>query len=372
MAFHKIIRLAVSLVCAGLLCGLSLTAFAGAAGTDGNMAVVQKLWNQNDDDLLLDKIKTSLLTGDKSLLNGLTQNNADSIEKIVDANFVAIKAYMLQYMAQHGRSTLFKKASAWLDTPTGKKVSKQHLFARMLFTDPDAGIPVKPPALSSERSELQQRFITILFSDVETLQTATLGHFMALQNQTRQPELRLGDIQLKQQINLATVNLSNITSQVLPYVFDRLFKDLSLEEVTVVMDFLDSDAGRQYDDLLVDAYLKALKATRPRTLLQISKLFNSQLAILSQYSTEKISPAQQRELMALLIKHYGKATVIQAMVEARNGEITIKGPDGYFKEVYGRPSRRLVTLDTLMMDLSKSGKDIRGFYQILQQQLRGQ
>jgi len=373
MSIHKMTRLGFRLICAGLLCGLSLTASAGnAAVTGGNMALVQKLWNLNGDDLLLDNIKTSLLTGNKNLLNGLTQNNADSVKKIVAANFAAIKVQMLQYMAQRGRSTLLKKADDWLNTPTGKKVSKQQLFAQMLFTDPEAGIPVKPPTLSSERSQLQQRFISILFSDVNTLQTATLGHFMALQNQTRQTELRLGDIQLKQQINLATVGLSDITNQVLPFVFDRLFKDLSLEELTVVINFLDSNAGRQYDDLLVDAYLHALKVTRPQTLLQISKLFNSQLAILSQYSKQKISPAQQRELMALLIKHYGKATIIRAMVEARNGQITIKTPGGDLKEVYGRPSRRLVSLDTLMMDLSKSGKDIRGFYQILKQQLRGQ
>lgn len=373
MSIRKFTRPGFALVCAGLLCSLSLAVFAGtAAGASGNLALVQKLWNLNDDDLLLDNIKTSLITGNKNLLNGLTQKDADSIKKIVDANFVAIKAHMLQYMAQHGRSTLLTKADAWLNTPTGKKVSKMHLFARMLFTDPEAGIPVKPPTLSSERSQLQQRFISILFSDANTMQTATLGHFMALQNQTRQPEQRLGDIQLKQQINLATVSLSGITGQVLPHVFNTLFKDLSLEEVTVVMNFLDSDAGRQYDDLLVDAYLNALKATRSQTLLQISKLFNSQMAILSQYSKQKISPAQQRELMALLIKRYGKATIIRAMVEARNGQITIKAPGGELKEVYGRPSRRLVSLDTLMMDLSKSGKDIRGFYQILQQQLRGQ
>jgi len=138
-----------------------------------------------------------------------------------------------------------------------------------------------------------------------------------------------------------------------------------------VLNYLDSEAGRHYNDLLLDAYIDATKVTRPKTLLQISKLFGDEMAILSPYSKEKLTEAKQRELMAMLIKQYGKPSIIRAMVDARAGQITIKTKDGDTKEVYGRPNHQLVTLDTLMTDLSKSGMDIRGFYKILQKQQRG-
>jgi len=348
-----------------LFCGTS-TAFSAEAG---NQALVQQLWQMNGDDILLDNIKASLVNGEKNLLSGLTANNAEKVKKIVDQNFADIKVHMLKYMAQNGRSTQLKQAYNWLNTPMGQKISKQHLFSLMMFTDPEATIPVKPPVLSPERVQLQERFEKIMFSDVNTFQTTTLGHFMALQNQTRQPEQRLTDIQLDQQIKSAGVGVSSITSQVLPHVFDNLFTDLSLEEVTVVMNYLDSAGGRHYDDLLLDAYIDATKTTRPDALLQISKLFDSTMAILSPYSKEILSDAKQRDLMALLIKQNGKPTIIRAMIDARAGQITITTKDGDTKEVYGRPNHKLVTLDTLMTDLSKSGMDIRGFYKVLQKQL---
>ncbi len=340
------------------------------AADPGNLALVQKLWQINDDDVLLDNIKASLVNGEKNLLSGLTAQNAEKVKKIVDKNFADIKEHMLKYMAQNGRSTQLTKAYNWLNTPMGQKISKLHLFALMMFTDPEATIPVKPPLLSPERTQLQDRFEKIIFNDVNTFQTATLGHFMALQNQTRQPEQRLTDIQLDQQISSSSVGVSSITSQVLPHVFNKLFSDLSLEETTVVMNYLDSEGGRHYDDLLLDAYIDATRATRPEALLQISKLFDSTLAILSPYSKEKLDAAKQRDLMALLIKQNGKPTIIRAMIEARAGQITITTKDGDTREVYGRPNHKLVTLETLMMDLSKSGMDIRGFYKVLQKQLR--
>jgi F0F1-type ATP synthase delta subunit len=364
-------RLILSAVCFSLflLNSPSLVLADQAAPDRGNLDLVLKIWKANDDDLLLDNIKASLLNGDQTLLKGLSDKNADSIKKIVDDNFVDIKTAMLQYMAQNGRSTLLRQAYNWLVTPMGEKISQQHLFALMLFTDPEAKIPVKPPELSPERAELQKRFEKILFSDVNTFQTTTLEHFMSLQNQTRQPEQRLTDIQLDQQIKSASVNVSDVTSQVLPDVFNRLFTNLSLEEVTVVLNFLDSQGGRNYNDLLLDAYINAVKTTLPKALLAISKLFDDALAILSPYSKEKLSEAKQRELMALLIKQNGKPTIIRAMIDARAGLITINTKDGDTKEVYGRPNHELVSLDTLMTDLSKSGMDIRGFYKILQKQL---
>jgi len=345
---------------------------AGFAFSDaGNQSLVYKLWKLNDSDLLLDNIKASIISGEKNLLSGLTDENAAKVKKIVDEDFTEIKAQMLKYMAQNGRSTQLKSALNWLNTPMGQKISQRHLFAQMMFTDPESPIPVKEPVLSPERTQLQNRFEKIIFTDVNTFQTATQGHYMTLVNQTKQPEQRLSDVQLEQQIKSASVGVSSITNQVLPYVFDRLFSELSLEEVTVVTNFLDSSGGRHYDDLLLDAYIDAIKVTQPDTLLRISKLFDSTMSILSPYSKEKLTDAKQRELMALLIKQYGKPTIIRAMVEARAGQITINTPDGDTKQVYGRPNHKLVTLDTLMMDLARSGNNIRVFYKILQKQLQG-
>jgi hypothetical protein len=364
-------RLIFSLVCASLLLLSNINpVLAGDSIPDkGNQSLVLKLWRINDDDLLLANIKASLVNGKQNILNGLSAQNADKVKKIIDSNFVAIKNHMLQYMAMNGSSTQLQRGYNWLVTPMGQKISKLHVFALMLFNDPEEKIPVKAPDLSPERANLQTRFEKILFHDINTFQTVTLAHLMALQNQARKPDQRSTDTQLDQQTKSASVGISSITSQVLPHVFNRLFSALSLEEVTVVLNFLDSEAGRHYDDLLLDAYTDALKTTRPQVLLQISKLFDNEMSILSPYSKVKLSDAKQRELMELLIKQNGKPTVIRAMIDARAGQITINTPDGDTKEVYGRPNHKLVTLDTLMTDLSKSGKDIRGFYKILQKQL---
>lgn len=369
--FISVRRTLSTLIAVSLLCSFSLAASAeNAKPANSNKTLAEKIWNLNGDNLLLASIEASMISGKKNLLNDLTQAQISSIKKILDANFVHIKQAMLQYMASTGRATQLQQYYTWLETPMGQKVAKMHLFAQMMFSDPEAGIPVKPPVLSDARAKLQNRFIQILYNDYNSLQSATMAQFMALQNQTRQPEQRWSDTQLEQQTRLATVNLSSISSQVIPYVFDTQFKDLSLEEVTVVLNFMNSDTGRYYDDLLVDAFIHASRSTRPETLLAISKLFDSQTAILSQYSKVKLTAAKQRELMAMLIKQYGKPTIIRAMIDARNGEITINVPGGGTKEVYGRPNHKLVSLDTLMTDLGKSGMDIRGFYKVLQYHLR--
>lgn len=366
---HK--RLIVSLVCLALcLLGNASIGYSKEENTDkAAKDLVYKLWEENAGDTLLENIKTSMLSGEQNLLGGLEAKNTDKVAKIVNDNFVDIRAHMLEYMTQNGRSTQLKRVQNWLVTPMGEKVAKSKLLAVEMFADPEAAIPVKQPELSPERAALQKRFEKIVFSNANTFQTATLEHFMALQNQTRQPEQRWSDQQLDQQTKSASVKLSGITTQVLPHVFNKLYTELSLEEVTVILNYLDSEGGRHYNDLMLDAYIDALKQTRPKALLQLSKLFEDSLSILSPYSKEKLSDAQQRELMALLIKQHGKPTIIRAMIDARAGQITIKTADDT-KEVYGRPNQDLVTLDTLMTDLGKSGKDIRGFYQIVQKQLR--
>jgi len=239
----------------------------------------------------------------------------------------------------------------------------------VLFNDPEVGVPISKDDLSQERAELQTRFGRLMYATVNTYLGGTLEHFMTLQNNTRPPEQRMTDKELEQQVKLASVKVGGITSQLLPHVFTRTFSELSLEELTVYMNYLDSEGGKHVTDLMLDAYLDALRKSRPKALLSLSKLFEDELSILSPYSKEKLTEAKQRELMDMLIKQHGKDTIIRAMLEARVGQMTIKTADDT-KEVYGRPSHKLVTLDTLMMDLDKSGMDIRRFYQIVQKKLR--
>ena len=335
------------------------------AAKNSNADYIATLWDSYHVDYLLDNIKASLYSGENNLIGGLEKANADKIKAIVDQNYVDINKHMKAYMAKQGRSTLFVKSIQWFKTPLGEKLTKLNTIPNSLFVDPEAGIPTKEPEVSRERLQLKKKFEGLMYGPANGFIIGTHEHFMTLQNYTKQPNNRLQPKQLEQQIQLATVKLRNITAQILPFVYYRNYNDLSLEEVTVLLNYLDSDAGRGFTDLLLEAYLDAIKVTQPTALLSLSKLFENELSVLSPYSKVKLSDAQRRELMALLIKEHGKPVVIRAMLEARNGEMTIKYK-GEDKEVMGRPNQDFVTLDTLMRDLDRSGKDIREFYKIVQ------
>jgi len=338
------------------------------AAKNSNADYVAFLWNSYQVDKLLANIRASLDSGNDTLSGGLEKDNADKVKAIVDKNFVDIKNHMQAYMAQHGRSTLLIKSISWFKTPLGEKLTKTDILPNIMFTDPEGGIPVKEPEVSRERMMLKKKFEGVMFETMASFVAGTQQHFMTLQNHTKQPNNRLQPAQLEQQIQLATVKMRNISSQTIPFVFYRNFNELSLEELTVLLLYLDSDAGRGFTDLLLGAYLDAIKATQPTALLAMSKLFESELSVLSPYSKTKLTDKEQRDMMALLIKEHGKPTIIRAMLEARNGEMTImyKGDE---KEVVGRPNQDFVTLDTLMKDLDRSGKDIREFYKIVQKHL---
>lgn len=332
---------------------------------NSNTDYMAYLWGSYQVDALLENIKASLYSGENNLIAGLEKTNAEKIKAIVDQNYVDIKKRMQAYMAKSGRSTLLIKSIKWFKTPLGEKLSKLNTIPNSLFVDPEAAIPVKEPEVSRERLELKKKFEGLMFGPANSFIIATNEHFMTLQNHTKQPNNRLQPRQLEQQIQLSNVKLRNITTQTLPHAYFRNYNDLSLEEVTVLLNYLDSDAGRGFTDLLVEAYLNAIKVTQPTALLSLSKLSENELAVLSPHSKAKLSDTEQRQLMALLIKEHSKPVIIRAMLEARNGEMTImyKGEE---KEVVGRPNQEFVTLDTLMRDLDRSGKDIRDFYKIVQ------
>jgi len=331
--------------------------------------LVYKLWEINSSDKLLNEIKKSLVEGEDSLVAGLDKTNAEKISGIVDDNFTAIRKQMLNYMVTNGRASVLERAHKWLVTPLGQKISRMELSTQSFFNDPEAGIPKKAPEFSKERASLLTKFEHIVFAPANTFLSKTMEHFIYLQNHTRPPNKRLSEKELEQGAKLISVKMSSITTQSLPHIFDKVYGPLSLEEVTVYLNFLDSEGGKGYNDLFLDAYIDALSKTRPSALLQLSKLFEDELSILSPYSKVKLDDKKQRELMELLIKRHGMQTIIIAMLDARGGQMTINY-NGDEKEVYGRPNHKYVTLDTLMMDLSRSGKNIRSFYQIVQKKLR--
>jgi hypothetical protein len=355
-----------------LISALLITAPVGSQAKSNNIAnkdVVLKLWKHTQMDTLLDNIKASMYSGKENILDGLADDSKTKIKKIVDKDFALLKPHMQGYMIKQGSSTKLATAYKWVQTPLGQKIGKLKIIPNGLFADYEAAIPVKEPELSKERELLLKKFKTLMFAPASGFSEHTLAHFMTLQNHTRPPNQRLSEVEIQQKIKISKVKLSSVTQSMLPHVFHRNYGELSLEEVTVTLNFLASDGGKGFTDLVLDAYAYAITQVQPKTLLAMSKLFEDELSILSPYSKKKISSKQERELMSLLIKRHGKPTIIRAMVEARHGQVTIfkKGEN---QEVFGRPNQKYVTLDTLMLDLSKSGKDIRQFYKIVQKKLR--
>jgi len=334
-----------------------------------NKEVVIKLWNTTNIDILLDNLKASIFSGKQNLLSGLADENAKKVKAIVDKDFATIKPHMQGFMIQRGSSSRLKHALKWIETPLGQKISKLNIIPQSLFSDPESPIPVKSPELSRERQIYKKKFEILLFRPMTSITEQTLEHFLTLENHTLAPTKRLQQKELVQKIKIAKVKVGGIVQQIVPHTFDRNFSDLSLEELTVTMNFLESESGRAYLELLVDAYKYAITQTQPKALLSLSKLYESELSILSPYSTKKISSVRERELMALLIKQHGKATIIRAMVEVKNGEMTII-KNGEEQQVFGRPNQKYVTLDTLLKDLDMSSKDIRQFYLVVQKKLR--
>lgn len=361
--YSPVVAIRILLLCFPLLLpSLSLAKTA-------NKENVLKLWKLTQIDVLVENLKASTLSGKQNLLADLAEENKNKVKAIVEKDFATLKPHMKGYMISRGSSTQLQKALNWVETPLGKKISEMKLIPLSLFTDPEIPIPTKEPELSRDRDLLKKKFEATMYTVFNGFTEKTLAHFMVLQNHTLPPEKRLGDKELDQQIKLAMVKVSPVTQQILPHVFNTNFGSLSLEELTVTLNFLASDAGKSYTDLLFDAYKYALTKTEPPALLSLSKLFEDELSVLSPYSKKKLNHKQERELMALLIKQHGKATVIRAMLDARYGQMTIL-KNGEEVEVSGRPNHKLVTLDTLMKDLGKSGKSIREFYQVLQKRLR--
>jgi len=340
-----------------------------AQAKTANKEVVLKLWATTQIDVLLSNLKESIYSGEQGLLNDLDKTNSKKIRKIVDRDFATLKPHMQGFMIQRGNGAKLNQALKWFSTPLGQKISKQKLIPLILFSDPEALVPAKQPDISRQRKRFKKNFETLLYSSVAMITNQILDHYLTLNNHTKAPGKRLGNKKLIQDIKIAKLRTSGQVQQILPHTFDRNFSQLSLEELTVTMSFLTSEAGKAYLDLLVDAFVYGLTQTQPTALLSLSKVYENELSILSPYSKKKISAAKERQLMSLLIKTHGKSVIIQAMVEAKNGEMTII-KNGEEQQVFGRPNKKYITLGTLMRDLGLSNKDIREFYVIVQKKIR--
>ena len=177
-----------------LLTAFLITSPAGSYAKSGNIAnkdVVLKLWKQVQLDYLLENMKASMYSGKENILEGLADESATKIKKIVDKNFALLKPHMQGYMIKQGSSTKLAMAYKWIQTPLGQKICKLKIIPNGLFTDYEAPIPVKEPEISKERELLKKKFKTLMFAPANSFSEHTLAHFMTMQNHTRPPNQRL-------------------------------------------------------------------------------------------------------------------------------------------------------------------------------------
>jgi len=68
-------------------------------------------------------------------------------------------------------------------------------------------------------------------------------------------------------------------------------------------------------------------------------------------------PFRDQQQIQNLIEQVGKTTIIDVIMEIRNGEITISTGDG-FRENYGRPNKDYISAKTVAEDLKKANMDV--------------
>lgn len=330
---------------------------------------VQKLWRVGQLDSFLTEMKKSLLEGRENLLIAADPLVKDALPGILDTTFAEISTGMQQEFVRLVDAKHLQTAIAWFESPTGQRVLKAEQSNKLDMNTLNDKVPFKKPKLSDERKALSARFIKAVYSPSKLLMVDTMRFFVKVSNHTKSPRKRLSEKTVSQALTVLDVKIGNLTSQVLPYVFARTYKDLQVDEVIRYVDFLESDAGQWFYTSYAKAYSVALEQSRQTASLSLTKIFDDDLAVLSPYAKTKISDEQAKQLMELIIKRHGKPTVIRAMLDARAGEITINY-NGEERSSFGRPNQNYVTIKTLMDDLAKSGKDIRQFYQIMQKYIR--
>lgn len=347
---------------------LSLTNITYAK-KESKLEMTKEVWVLFGHDKVLEEILNGLLSTETGLLANLNKEQSAKVTIIIKDNFAEIRRLMIRHISENASRSELKQMISWGKKPVGKKSLRDFAHARLLFNDMNPSMLQTAPELSSQRQKLMHNFESIYYEYTRRLLMSITDYQYTLYNATLGPEKRQSEKEIKHTLDRLSVEVNQVAKKKLPHIFDRSYRKLSLEEVSVFIKFHKKPYTKAYHKIFYDALEYAIAQVKPKAVLKFASIFEDELAILSPYSKEKISTKKQRELLAILIKQYGKGPIIQAMIEIRSGQITIMHKDEE-KEVYGRPNQDLVTIDTLMLDLQRSGSDLRKLYVIIQKKLR--
>lgn len=339
-----------------------------AAGSSADFA--HKIWLFTNGEKTLTQLKTGLSGGDSQLSISIDKPMAEKINAVLSQAFDPIPGLFENYVAATGKPAQLAEIVKWLDSPFGKKVREAEAKAPPLqYNELERTIPLKEPKFSKEREQLYKRYEKAAYDSTAKMITETVEFYTVVNNGIKPPTERISPKELDQAVKLSRERMSSLTQQLLPHLFASTYRDMIVDELGVYIKFLETDAGQTYLRLTTDAYVTALQKVRPSVLLKLADIFDDELAILSPYSKEPLTPQKQRQLMTTMIKRYGKPPLIGAILEIRGGQITIIR-HGAQQEMYGRPSHDLVSVDTLLKDLALAKTDMRRYYQVVQKRVK--
>ncbi len=339
-----------------------------AAGSPAELA--HKIWLFTNGDKTLTQLKSGLSGGDSQLSISIDKPMAEKINGVLGQAFDPIPGLFEEYIAKTGKPEQLAEIVKWLDSPFGKKVREAESKAPPLqYNELERTIPLKAPNFSKEREQLYKRYDKVAFASTAKMITETVEFYLVVNNGIKPPTERTSPKELEQAVKLSRTRMDGLTQQLLPHLFAGTYRDMIVDELGIYIKFLETDAGQAYLRLTSDAYVAALKQVRPTVLLRLADIFDDELAVLSPYSKESLSPQKQRQLLQTMIKRYGKPPLIGAILEIRGGQITIIR-HGAQQEMFGRPSQDLVTIDTLLKDLALARTDMRRYYQVVQKRIK--
>ena len=339
-----------------------------AAGSPADLA--HKIWLFTNGDKTLAQLKNGLSGGDSQLSISIDKPMAEKINGVLGQAFDPIPGLFEEHIARTGKPEQLAEIVKWLDSPFGKKVREAESKAPPLqYNELERTIPLKAPNFSKEREQLYKRYDKVAYASTARMITETVEFYLVVNNGIKPPTERTAPKELDQAVKLSRARMDGLTQQLLPHLFASTYRDMIVDELGIYIKFLETDAGQAYLRLTSDAYVAALKQVRPAVLLRLADIFDDELAVLSPYSKEVLSPQKQRQLLQTMIKRYGKPPLIGAILEIRGGQITIIR-HGAQQEMFGRPSQDLVTIDTILKDLAVAKVDLRRYYQTVQKRIK--
>jgi hypothetical protein len=346
-----------------------LTAATPAAALNTNKELALKIWTLTNGDKTLSHIKAGLGGSESQMSLSIDKSMAEKIIAVLNQAFDPVPAQIQGYVAEKANPEQLTAIIKWLESFYGKKVREAEAKSQIQYNDLERNVPLKEPKFSKEREALYKRYERVALEATNKIITETVEFYLVINNSTKPPTERIAPKELEQTLKLNRVKMQSLTQQLLPHLFAATYRDLIVDEVKVYVDFLETPAGQSYLQLNSDAYVHALRKTRPEVLLKLAGIFEDELAVLSPYSKETFSEAKQNQLMVTMLKRFGKAALVSAILEVRGGQITILR-NNQEQEVFGRPNQDFITVNTLMKDMRKAKLDIRRYYQLVQKHAR--